>query len=256
MLEEKDVKLELNTERVIVFEDRGKEYKLTCRRITDRDWEKYFAGIVVTSEQKGKERISVIDVTTPRVTLAESVLIKAEGYKVSGDTELTSLPQWQKRIPLNHRQKLGETLGDVRSSTEEGELVIYPEAEEAVIDAMWSYQPCTDDWIAGMWTFKGLKHFLKSPTDAQHKRYSAEASRSRVVGGSRSGKTIYGNASPLLAKLYDELVVSVDGYTFNGEQLSTPDVIRREMDMLHKVMAAQELFRPQDTASLAEAEEE
>lgn len=256
MLEEKDVKLELNTERVIVFDDRDKEYKLTCRRITSSDWEKYFAGILITSEQKGKERISVIDVTSPRVALAEAVLVKAEGYKVSGDAELMSLTNWQKRIPLNHRQKLGETLADVRPSTEAGELVIYPEAEEVLIDAMWSYQPKTEDWVAGMWRFKGLKHILRTPTDAQHKRFSAEASRSRVVGGSRSGKTIYGNASPLLAKLYDELVVGVEGYTFDGEPLSTPDVIRREMDMLHKVMAAQELFQPQNTASLAESEEE
>lgn len=250
--ETKEALLELNASRIIVLTDRDKLYTLECRRITSADWEKYFSSIVVTSEQRGKERINVIDVTSPRVALAEAVLISADGYRVAGGGALQDLPNWQTRIPLSHRQQLGETLAGVRAS--EAELSIHAEAEEVLLDATWGFN--ADLGGGRMQRFLGLKHILKVPTEAQHRRFTAEASRSRVIGGSRSGKTVYSNASLLLAKLYDELIVAVEGYSFNGEPLSTPDVICREMDMSHKVMAAQELFQPQNTASLAEAEEE
>jgi len=246
--------LELNAQRIIVLADRGKLYTLTCRRITSHDWEKYFSGIVVTSEQRGKERINVIDVTSPRIALAESVLIDAEGYKVSGAVDLMSLPSWQTRIPLNHRQQLGETLADVRPSNAESELVIHAEGEEVLLDATWGFDAMVG--AGNMQRFVGLKHILKTPTEEQHRRYSREASRSKVIGGSRNGKTVYQGAQPLLAKLYDELVLGVEGYCIDGLALTTKDQIVREMDMLHKVMAAQELFQPQNTASLADGEAE
>jgi len=241
--------LELNQNRTIVFEDRGKTYTLVCRRVTPRDWERYFSGIVVTSQQQGRERINVVDVNTPRLALAEAVLVDAQGYRVAGDVPLTSMPNWQSRLPLSHRLQLGETLADVRPSQSESEFVIHPEGEEILLDATWSHSG------SGMQQYRGLRHVLKTPTEAQHRRYSDEASRSRVVGGSRSAKTFYRGAQLLLAKLYDELVICVEGYCIDSRPLGTPDEIVREMDMLHKVMAAQEIFQPQSTVSLAEASE-
>lgn len=252
MSESNEALLELNETRTIPLDDRGKTYLLVCRRITDADWLAYFSGIVVTSQQQGKERINVIDVTTPRLALAEAVLIGASGYKVHGGGHLTELQDWQSRVPLSHRLQLGETLADVRPSTAEAELTIYPEGEEVLLDATWSAAAKEKKVLQ----YKGLKHILKTPSEEQHRRYSREASRSRVVGGSRSGKTIYQGAQPLLAKLYDELVISVEGYCIDGTPLTTKDQIVREMDMLHKVMAAQELFQPQSTATLAEADGE
>jgi hypothetical protein len=250
--ESNDELLELNCNRVIVLGDRGRSYRLTCRRITNEDWLRYFSGIVVTSQQDGKERVNVIDVNTPRLALAEAVLEGAEGYKVAGGVELTSLPHWKDRLPLSHRTQLGEILADVRSSEDDYELEIHPEGEEVLLDATWSAVPSDAERFFVL-RYRGLKHILKTPTEAQYRRYSAEASRSRVVGGSRNGKTVYMGAQPLLAKLYDELVIAVDGYCFDGVQLAAdkPKIIR-EMDMLHKVMAAQELFQPQNTASLVD----
>lgn len=245
--------LELNQRRVIVLSDRDKTYSLFCRRVTPEDWRKYFDAIVITSEQRGRERVNVIDVSSPRLALAESVLIDAEGYKVADDRHITEIPSWQSRIPLAHRLQLGETLADVRPAQSEGELTIYPEGEEVLLDATWSAVETVAR--SRMQGFTGLKHVLKTPTEAQHRRYSDEASRSRIVGGSRSAKTYYSGAQPLLAKLYDELVISVDGYAVDGRRLESQEQIVREMDMMHKVMAAQELFQPQATVQLAEAEE-
>lgn len=249
-----EAQLELNQRRLIVLEDRGKTYTLICRRVTPEDWKQYFAGIVITSEQRGRERVNVIDVNSPRLALAEAVLVGAEGYKVAGNVPLTEIQNWQSRIPLAHRLQLGETLADVRPSRSEGELTIYPEGEEVLLDATWS--AVLTQTGPAMHGFIGLKHVLKTPSEAQHRRYSDEASRSRIVGGSRSSKTYYSGAQPLLAKLYDELVISVEGYSVDARPLATPEEIVREMDMMHKVMAAQELFQPQTTAQLAGAHSE
>jgi hypothetical protein len=57
-----------------------------------------------------------------------------------------------------------------------------------------------------------------------------------------------------LAKLYDELIVSVDGYTVSGRPLSGRDEIAHEMDAFHKVIAAREIFdtrMPQEAAEAA-----
>ena len=240
------VNYELTQEREIVLLDRGRQYRLVCRRITELDWTRYFQGISITSEQDGRERINMIDVNSPRLALAEAVLIDAKGYTVSDGRGITDLPAWQRRIPLAHRLRLGEVLADVRPSSADEELVIAAEGEVIKLDAAF-----TAGADGNMVRLCGLGHSFCTPTDAQFRRYSRESSRSRVVGGSRSGKTIYQGAQLLLADLYNELVISVDGYTAYGAPLETYDVICREMDMLHKVIAVQELFQPQEISELA-----
>lgn len=255
--------LDLATPRTIVLDDHQNDhqYILRCRRITENDWKQYFAGIVVSSEQSGKERVNVIDVSSARLVLAEAVLQSAEGYKVVGGAELSTLSDWKKKVPLAHRRKLGDVLVDARLSVNDSEILIYPEGEVVSLDATWSaaYHDGTDepepyDPFYAMEAFLGLKHLLRTPSEEQHRRYASQSSRSRVVGGSRSGKTIYPGAQMLLATLYDELVVRVEGYCVNGEPLADRTVIVREMDLLHKVTAAQEIFQPQDTAQLAGGE--
>jgi hypothetical protein len=50
---------------------------------------------------------------------------------------------------------------------------------------------------------------------------------------------------PTLVELYDELIVSVEGYQVNGVELGADhDAIVAEMDAYHKVAAADVLFSP------------
>lgn len=255
-----EILFDLAAPRTIALTDRNHTFLLNCRRITSHDWSGYFAAIVITSEQSGKSRINVFDVQSARQGLAEAVLTKAVGYKVAGDIDLCSLESWQKKIPIAHRLRLGEALCDVRASEADDEFMIHPESEVVSLDATWTSSarlaPSGDGYIYTMQKLQGLKHFLQSPTQEQHTRYKRESSRSMIVGGSRTGKTIYMGAQLLLAKLYDELVVSVDGYSI-GERPLTDDrsEIVREMDMLHKVIAAQELFHPSESVSLTESQD-
>ena len=56
----------------------------------------------------------------------------------------------------------------------------------------------------------------------------------------------------MLCELYDELILSVDGYSWKGDPLADPKSL---MDLHHKFTAAQELFAPSSTVSTeAEAE--
>jgi hypothetical protein len=246
-----DALLDLSQPRTVILTDRGHSYRLECRRVTGDDWKNYFLGIYVSNEQNGREMIRVNDFNTPRIALAEAVLIDAAGYSVDGGAELKSLPDWQKHIPLTHKLKLADVLASARPSKVE-QITIFAEGEVVMLDAAWSAG------AGGMQKFVGLKHVLQSPSEEQYRRYLRESSRSFIQGGSRTGKTIYRGAQLLLAKLYDELIVSVEGYStaFNGEPLTNDrSRIVVDMDMHHKVMAAQEIFQPQETALVADEEE-
>jgi hypothetical protein len=246
-----NVTFDLAVPRWFVLSDRDHAFTLQCRCLTGADWRKYFAGIHIAAQQNGNERSTTIDTVSPRLALAEDALVDCSGYTVVGGTPLTSVPNWQKKIPLAHRLRLGDALSDVRPSTASDPFTIYPECEVVLLDATYTsfYYEGED---ARTEKVLGLKHVFSTPSEEQHRRFQREASRSVVVGGSRSGKTIYKNSSPLLADLYDELVVSVDGYSYNGHTTLDRAQIVAQMDMLHKVIAAQELFQPQDTSSLAQ----
>ena len=140
---------------------------------------------------------------------------------------------------------MAATLADVRPSASLDEFVIRAEGEEVSLDAAWSVDEETGKMVA----YAGLKHLFKTPTAAHQKRYNQAASRSVVVGGSRTGRTIYTGAQETLCDLYDELVLSVDGYAVKGEPLAGLDQIRSYMDLHHKFTAAQELFNPSSSVS-------
>jgi hypothetical protein len=246
-----EVLLDLAQPRTIVLNEGKRQYVLSCRRITEADWLAYFANIFVSSEQEGRDRFNITDTKTPAVALAEAVLIDAKGYKVAGGVDLTSLPNWQRKVPLAHRLLLAQTLDDASPSPNVGELALEPEAEVVSLDATWSAILNAAEGGLTMQRFHGLTHTLKTPSEEQYRRFSRERSRSRVVGGSRTGKTIYQGANALLVRLYDELVLSVDGYSFEGSPLGSHERIVREMDLSHKRAAAEQLFAPTVTAQLA-----
>ena len=64
-----------------------------------------------------------------------------------------------------------------------------------------------------------------------------------MVGGSRNGKTQWLGAQATLADLYDELIVSVEGYTVDGAAPDREGIVEF-MDTYHKVAAVDVLFAP------------
>jgi hypothetical protein len=234
--------LDLTAPRVITLQDRGRTFTITCRPVEKADWLAYFAALRVTSEQTAEGRISTNDYQTASLVLAERVIVTVEGYTVAGGGALVDLPGWQTRIPLAHRFQVGITLADAGASEQLDEFVIHPEGEEISLDAVW---PGAD---GKMLRFNGLKHIFKTPTATHHKRYRDASSRSLAVGGSRTGRTVYLGAHATLCDLYDELILSVDGYAIGDQALTTDKpLILARMDAFHKLVAMKTLIDPSPT---------
>ena len=93
---------------------------------------------------------------------------------------------------------------------------------------------------------KNLVHTFEEPTAEQNRRYRREDSRAQIVGGSRKGTTVYHGAQRALAALYDELIVSVEGYSVGDAPLVGREMIALHMDTFHQVASVVRLFAPQE----------
>lgn len=242
--------IDLAQSREIALKDeRGKVYRFTLARISHAQWMKYFNSIVSTSEIKGREITRSFDSSKARMELVESALVSASGYRLpGGSADVTQVIDWQRKIPASHRMTVGNVLLRVQAVDSEDEDAMEIGVESVRLLATWGANESGD-----MLQHRDLVHRFRTPTAEQAHRYMRDVSRSKIVGGSRSGKTIDLNAQPTLAALYDDLIDSVEGYEVDGRKLANPLMIAREMDAYHKVVSAEQLFAPM---TVAEAEEE
>lgn len=234
-----DALLPLDAPRVVNFRDRGNPFTWHFRRLTDDDWRNYFAAGVVESERSGTALINRIDFASAGVALVENALTTVDGYLMR-QGELMALPKWKQRLPLGHRQLALNLLQQVDVNQQDRELVFDADVEEVRLDAMWEIVPKPD---GANTMYRGLVHRLRLPSAEEQRKYFRATSESRVVGGSRTGRTIYANRRGILLELYDELVVEVEGYSVAGEPLTGRfEAIRKHMDGCHKMLAAAQLF--------------
>lgn len=232
--------IELKAPRIIAIEDRGKQYTFTLARILKKQWLKYFEGIVSTSENQGGKHIDSFDSSSARLGLVEDTLVTATGYTLpEGKTSIEQIEGWKALLPLSHRLGVANALVSVSVSEAEDDAQITLGQESIFLDAVWGV-----DETGTMRKFSGLRHNFTTPSAEQQRRFSRDNSRSRVVGGSRKGKTQWLGAQATLAELYDELIVSVEGYTVGGNADLDHDTIVEYMDTYHKVAAVDVLFSP------------
>jgi hypothetical protein len=231
--------IDLRKPRVIVIEDRGHSYTLTVAPITRKRWIEYFRGIVSTSEFVKGSLTDSFDSSGARLALVNDTLIDADGYLINGVMRVTEIDGWKNLIPVSHRVTVGNVLTMVERSAED-ESPIMLGGEVVCLDAVWGRHAS-----GAMQKVRGLRHTFASPSVEQQRRYSRDKSRSQVIGGSRYGKTRWLGAQATLAELYDELILSVEGYAINGVPLDDDrDQIIESMDTYHKVAAAESLFVP------------
>lgn len=244
------VSIELATPRIVAITDRKKLYLLTIGRITKKQWLHYFEGILSTSENQAGKRVDSFDSSSARLELVEQTLINAKGYATADGSEVTATSGWQQQLPLSHRLAAGNVIVSVQRAEPSDDDPIVLGAEAIYLKTIWS----ADD-SGQMQEYNGLCHKFKTPNAEQQRRYSRESSKSRIIGGSRKGKTLWLGPQATLVELYDELIVSVDGYQVNGASLGDDrDRIVAEMDTYHKVAAADILFSPAAANVLEEAE--
>ena len=226
--------IELSGERRVSFKDKGQAFTMAFRRITDTDWRKYFNGMALESERIGTQRVDRFDFTSAGIALVNECLVQVKGYR-SRTGDFMAQANWRDAIPYGHKAMAVGLLTSVTSSTADVELFFEPDVQEVVLDAKWG----SDD-PGKMTQYSGLVHRFQQVTLEHQRRYNRATSEARVVGGSRSGRTIYPGRHGMLADMYDELIVEVNGYAFKGGMDTA--AIKAEMDTFHKVAAVTELF--------------
>jgi hypothetical protein len=223
-------------ERAASFRSRGHVYRHVFRRLMQKDWDGFFAHIEAEIEQQGRDMIQMVNTDIASLWLYGAAIQRVEGYLVDDGRKIEDLPNWQERIPQNHRMIAIELVTRVSAAEPDEQVSLRADGEVVTLEGLW------DTGSEGMTKYSGLKHFFDTPT-AEHRRKLLRArSRSVIVGGSRKGTTRLASAQPMLAKLYDELIHSVEGYSAGGTALSGREAIVREMDGMHKVTAVGELF--------------
>lgn len=225
--------LELSGNRTLTFPDGGKQYLFQLSPVTQGDWLKRFDGIESRSRVVGKERHTTFDSDSSMIEMVDRLLIDATGYLLpEGITAIKDVPDWKRKIPLRHRGAIGRILTDVEV-VEDGALPEFG-MEAVTLRALWNH-----DAQGSMVRHSPLVHRFRPVEFEQLRRYKRDQSRSTVVGGSRTGETVYHGDQRSLIDLYDELIESVEGYTCSGAAVTDP---ARQMDAFHKVTAATQLF--------------
>jgi hypothetical protein len=229
--------IELAKPRIIPVEDRGKTYRFTVRRILKNDWLKYFSGIISSSENADGKVVNSSDSSASRLELVDAVLTNADGFPLVDGKPVTEIEDWKSKLPLGHRLAIGNTLTSVTPSAPTDEEFAFG-FEKVYLDALWGAGES-----GGLLQYTRLLHIFRTPGVDHQRRFARDASRSTVVGGSRTGKTLWMGARTTMVELYDELIIGVDGYTVNGVPLCDPNVAT-EMDAYHKYVAIDVLFAP------------
>ncbi len=231
---------------VATLVDGGNAYTFYFNRISQADWERYFEGVTYTSHNEGKASVQILDMDTPGIELAEEKLDRVEGYR----GEFMKKPGWQKMIPPRHMRPAAWLIRSVDAMVENDDLPFDPELIECRLEALWGMEK-----PGAMLQHKGLIHRFSPVTAEQKRRFYRAGGTSKIVGGSRNGKTIHAVRYKVLLRIYDELIISVEGYTFNGKPLESADEIRREMDAYHKVKAVEQLFSGTQVSTQSEGEQ-
>ncbi|MDR3723264.1 MAG: hypothetical protein P4K83_02090 [Terracidiphilus sp.] len=230
--------IELKAQRTVEILDQGRKVQLVFGPITAQQWLDYFNRIESSSVNEGGKRIDRLDSTAARTHLVNKTLVDAKGYQTADGAPIATIANWQDMLPISHRLAAGETLVDIERGKLSDDQPFVLGAESIYLNAVW-----------GSERFTGLCHRFRTATVEQQRRLARASSRSVVVGGSRRGETRWIGAQPVLAELYDELIVSVEGYTVDGKELgSDRAAIVANMDTFHKVAAADFLFAPAEAS--------
>jgi hypothetical protein len=226
--------LMLDQSRVIPIREGKRDYTFYFRRILQADWVRYFDGLYLSSRSEGVAQMNITDYSTAAIELFESTLTKVVGYS----RELTTLEDFRKVLPRISVPVSFMLRSVAISEAEDDDKPLDCDSIETRLDAHWSQ---TTD-VGKVAKYPGLVHRFRPPNVEQRKRYMRGGAVSKVGGTRKGSLTVYSLKYKLLMQLYDELILSVEGYGVAGKPLEGAEQIQREMDGYHKAEAAVQLF--------------
>jgi len=171
---------------------------------------------------------------------------RVEGYDLpavsprQADLPAETDPDWRALIPLAHKEAAVNALSlvaPVQASaaasgiSPNGHFPLLANETAIVLEAV----------VAGV-AYPRLGHRFRPPSVDAERAYRRLLAETLIVRGSRTPRTLLPARLPGLVRLYDQLILGVEGYALNGEPLTDPRQIARVMDAWHKRVAVQALF--------------
>ncbi len=228
----------------------GESYRLrhVLRPPTAADWFVYEAALEMAVEElppgaDSNEPCYRLRVRSSEAALLlwERLVLRVEGYEQLAESD------WRALIPLGHKEAAISALTLVAPVTarffepgaEEESNHTYPllaEEHRVMLEAV----------AAGV-AYPQLVHRFRPPSVEAERTYRRLVSETLLVRGARTPRTLLPARLPALVRLYDELILGVEGYGLNGEPLAASVQVTQHMDAWHKRVAVQALFG--DTAA-------
>jgi len=221
-------------ERAIPLQCAGRVYEHVFRRITAADWAAYFASQAAERADEGRSRPQSGDHFETSLLLYERIILRSDGYKTRDGRKPEELPNWPNCIPFWHRVAAIDLLMKTSWTFATDSIVLEPDGTSV------SFVLLNEGGSWAMKQLSGLIHHFRAPSGEQRRRFlrmleNLLADRSAV---DRAGLPEWYTVP---TSLYDELIVSAEGYSVNNRPIA-PDELQREMDALHKLIAATKLF--------------
>jgi diguanylate cyclase (GGDEF)-like protein len=177
------------SERVVAFGVKGKKstsfYTCVFPRIAKDVWEKYYGGIYLSRESDGNDETRVVDLESSGIDMVGENVLRVEGYP----DEFMRHPEWKSLLPIGHAKLAFWLLHSAIVDTDYDTGAFNPLRIAVALKASWGVQK-NEKGQPGMMHYTGLVHYFNPPNAAQKHRYSRAMSESKIVGGSRSGKTL------------------------------------------------------------------
>jgi hypothetical protein len=224
-----------------VREERGDRVVVVThvfRSPSSEDWLEYFKGMSQLGLSKGRDVVELSAAGQEKdEELWDKLILRVSGYAVSGK-DLMGFEDWKARIPLSH--KLNAVSGFLYfNRTDVGENPV----EETVLDLGESSRTMSFDVL--QFGKACTVVFTFSPPEASdYIKYSRASARMQVVRTKQKGvsKLLVPFNAPLMIDLFDKLIASVDGYSFEGKPLMDLPDWKTKIDIYHKREAVRELF--------------
>ncbi len=216
----------------------GRDHVVThlLRRPLAADWIAYDASLAAEIEHRGKEEAEIKLAGTEAADKLWDALAQAvEGY-LGAERE-----DWRDLVPVGHKRAAILQLQQVEAGPSAADdsaqgFLLDPSQETIVLQAQrGSRHP-------------RLVHRFKSPSKEQRIRFHSLRSDSLTVRGTRggAGRTLLPSRMKFFLELYDQLILEVEGYSSEGQPISSAAEAKEHMDAWHKRAAVQLLFGDED----------
>lgn len=223
----------------------GRSYRLQhiVRPPRAGDWFVYEAALKPEVEEfpapDGGDEVSYrlrVRTTDAALLLWERLALRVEGYTLpeSGDVDAG----WRTLIPLAHKEAA------VRA------LTLVAPASAPVTDgsnndgfAVGCGEVAVElESISAGVAYPRLAHFFRPPTVEAERAYRRLLAETLIVRGGRAPRTLLPARLPALVRLYDDLILRVEGYSLHLQPPDSRLQLLEHMDAWHKRVAVQTLF--------------